>query len=86
MTQKTEEEKAKALKIDTCLQYCKEHNGTSVCKNCGLSQEMIDEVVLTAERRGKTEAQLELLHEQRNFWHSRGAVQFEKKYITNNHD
>lgn len=25
----------------------------------------------------------EILREQRNFWHSHGAVQFEKKYITN---
>lgn len=45
-------------KINTCLQYCKEQNGISYCKNCGLTQEMIDELVLTAEKRGQTKVEL----------------------------
>ncbi len=30
--------------LQGCLQYCQEQNGLSDCKNCGLKQEMIDDV------------------------------------------
>ncbi len=29
--------------LQKCLQYCQEQNGLPDCKNCGLSEEMIDE-------------------------------------------
>jgi hypothetical protein len=28
--------------LENCLAYCREQNGMNQCKNCGLSQEMID--------------------------------------------
>ena len=30
--------------LQNCLEYCKQANGMSRCKNCGLSQEMIDDI------------------------------------------
>ncbi len=30
--------------LQKCLQYCQEQNGLPDCKNCGLSQEMIDDI------------------------------------------
>ncbi len=30
--------------LQGCLQYCQEQNGLPHCKNCGLKQEMIDDI------------------------------------------
>ena len=31
--------------LQNCLEYCKQQNGLPHCKNCGLNQEMIDQVL-----------------------------------------
>lgn len=32
--------------LQNCLEYCKQQNGMKYCKNCGLSQDMIDDIAL----------------------------------------
>ena len=37
-----------------CIKYCEEQNGMSLCKNCGLDKEMIDQALAEAYRNGET--------------------------------
>jgi hypothetical protein len=47
--------------LELCLEYCKEQNGMPLCKNCGLSQEIIDNFANSVAKEAKLKMADELV-------------------------